>query len=126
MNINGIVGNNALTYQNIASGNNVGKSFSDVMNGVDATKNKLDSLAERYLSQYPQMLKDKQEAWFYATFEVRGLAKRTNTGITMIGPNSVTHRDIDNKYDWTNTFEIQNWSTIKDLFDKNDGRFRFI
>lgn len=34
MNINGIVGNNALTYQNIASGNNVGKSFSDVMNGV--------------------------------------------------------------------------------------------
>lgn len=81
-------------------------------------KLKLNSLADKYMEQYPQLMKSKHEAWFYATFEVRGLAKRTDEGIMMISPNSISFKDKNAEYDWTSVFDTKQWEDIKNLFDR--------
>ena len=82
-------------------------------------RDKLDSLAMEYLRQYPSLLKDKNEAWFYATFEVRGMAQRAPDGIMMIGPNSLSYRNGNGEARWTSTFDNTSWSKIKSLFNEN-------
>ena len=86
-----------------------------VMN--DYARSKLDGLADEYLRQYPNLIKDRNEAWFYASFEVRGMVQRTSGGIMMIGPNSISYRNENGEDRWTSTFDNASWSKIKSLFD---------
>ena len=81
----------------------------------------LDSMAKEYLKEYPNLVKDYNEAWFYATFEVRGLAKRSANGITMISPNSLTFMHKDGVHRWLATFNEENWEKVKEAFDNNAG-----
>ena len=90
-----------------------------VMN--DYAKNKLDSLADEYLRQYPHLIKNKNEAWFYASFEVRGMVERTSGGIMMMGPNSISYRNENGEDRWMSTFNSVSWSRIKSLFDGYTG-----
>ena len=84
----------------------------------DNARQKLNGLADEYMKQYPSMLRSRNEAWFYATFEVRGIAKRTDGGIMMIGPNSVSFRDKFGENDWTSIFDKSKWSNVKRLYDE--------
>ncbi len=68
----------------------------------------LDSMAKEYLKEYPNLVKDYNEAWFYATFEVRGLAKRSANGITMISPNSISFMNRDGINRWVAAFDEEN------------------
>lgn len=86
---------------------------------------KLDVLANEYLSQYPGLVKDYNEAWFYATFEVRGLAKRTSNGIMMISPNSITFKGKDGESRWTAIFDENMWEAVKESFDSSGTDQRF-
>lgn len=86
---------------------------------------KLDALANEYLSQYPGLFKDYNEAWFYATFEVRGLAKRTSSGIMMISPNSITFKGKDGESRWTAIFEEDMWEVVKESFDNSGANSKF-
>lgn len=88
----------------------------------DETGEKLDSLAQEYLSKYPNLVKDYNEAWFYATFEVRGLAKQTANGILMIGPNCITFKHMDGENRWVSIFNPENWKDVKAQFDSNVGK----
>lgn len=81
----------------------------------------LDSMAKEYLKEYPNLVRNYNEAWFYATFEVRGLAKRSENGITMIGPNSLTFMHKDGIHSWLATFDEENWEKVKEAFDSNAG-----
>ena len=81
----------------------------------------LDSMAKEYLKEYPNLVKDYNEAWFYATFEVRGLAKRSTNGITMISPNSISFMNKDGIHRWVATFDEENWEKVKEAFDNNAG-----
>jgi hypothetical protein len=83
----------------------------------DTAKEKLDVLADEYMKEYPSLLKSKEEAWFYATFEVRGIAKRTTNGIMMISPNSISFKDKYGENDWTMIFEPKYWSIYKKYYD---------
>lgn len=87
----------------------------------DNAKQKLDALADKYMEQYPQLLKNKQEAWFYATFEVRGMAKRTNSGIMTISPNSISFKDKYNENSWTSVFDPRDWGNVKSKYDSSSG-----
>lgn len=82
---------------------------------------KLDSMAQEYLKQYSGLIRNYNEAWFYATFEVRGLAKRTPNGISMIGPNCMTFYHKDGEHRWVSTFDPENWKEIKEQFDHGVG-----
>ena len=87
-------------------------------------KQKLDSLAKEFLEQYPNLAKTYNEAWFYATFEVRGLLQRTPNGIMMISPNSISFKDKDGENGWVSVFNPENWNRVKEEFDsgRNIGK----
>jgi hypothetical protein len=78
---------------------------------------KLDSMAKEFLEQYPNLAKTYDEAWFYATFEVRGLLKRTSDGIMMISPNSISFKNKDGENGWVSVFDPENWGQVKEEFD---------
>lgn len=81
---------------------------------------KLDSLAKVYLKKYyPDLVKTYNEAWFYASFEVRGLAKQLENGIMMISPNSISFKSKDGKNDWGYIFDPEKWKEVKGEFDRN-------
>lgn len=91
----------------------------------DAQANqRLNSLAQEYLDKYPNLVKTFNEAWFYATFEVRGLAKRTSEGIMMVSPNSISFRDKDGENRWTEIFDEQSWQSVKKEFDSSTGNIQ--
>lgn len=87
-------------------------------------RQKLDSMAKEFLEQYPNLAKTYNEAWFYATFEVRGLLKRTPNGISMISPNSVSFKNKDGENRWVGIFNPANWKQVKEEFDsgRNAGK----
>lgn len=86
----------------------------------EEARKKLDSLAKEYLSQYPNLVHSYEEAWFHATFEVRGLTKRISGGIMRIGPNSISFLDKDGINSWVCTFDPKRWKEVKEKFDRND------
>ncbi len=81
-------------------------------------RQKLDSMAKEFLEQYPNLAKTYNEAWFYATFEVRGLLKRTPNGISMISPNSISFMNKDGENRWVSIFNPANWKQVKEEFDR--------
>ena len=87
----------------------------------DNAHKQLDSMAKEYLKEYPNLVRNYNEAWFYATFEVRGLAKRSPNGIMMIGPNSLTFMHKDGIHRWLAVFDEEDWEKVKEAFDNNAG-----
>lgn len=87
-------------------------------------RQKLDSMAKEFLEQYPNLAKTYKEAWFYATFEVRGLLQRTPHGIMMISPNSISFKDKDGENRRVCVFNPENWKQVKEEFDsrRNAGK----
>lgn len=83
---------------------------------TDGARRKLNALAETYMREYPGRLKSYDEAFFYASFEVRGLARRTSNGILMLGQNNVTFKGKDENNDWTIFFDMQLWEIVKRIF----------
>lgn len=79
---------------------------------------KIDALAKEYMKQYPNLAKTYDEAWFYATFEVRGLARRTGNGILMLGKDSLTFKDKDGESGWSLFVEEMVWEMLKQAFDR--------
>ena len=84
-------------------------------------RTQLDSLAKEYMKEYPGLMRTYEEAWFYASFEVRGLARRVADGIMMLGPNSLSFESIDGQNDWVLIFDQEYWDTMKAIFDKAEN-----
>ncbi|MCH5258969.1 MAG: hypothetical protein J1F18_04400 [Lachnospiraceae bacterium] len=81
-------------------------------------RTQLDSLAKEYMKEYPGLMRTYNEALFYASFEVRGMARRVSGGIMMLGPNSLSFKSADGQNDWVLIFDQEYWDTMKALFDK--------
>lgn len=93
---------------------------------TDDARKKLQDLSETYMKDYPGRIKSYDDAFFYATFEVRGLVKRTSDGFMMLGRDNVTFKGNDEKEDWTVYFDTQLWEMIKDVFDsESDSKEMF-
>ncbi len=87
---------------------------------TDEVRMKLNALAQTYMREYPGRLKSYDEALFYASFEVRGLAKRIPDGILMLGKDNITFKGKDEQNNQTIYFESQLWEMVKSIFtDEN-------
>lgn len=64
---------------------------------TDGARMKLNALAETYIREYSGILKSNDEALLYASFEIRGLAKRVPDGILMLGKDNVPLKGKDGK-----------------------------
>ena len=66
---------------------------------------KYEALAETYLSRYPNLIESKDEAYIWASFEIRGMAVRTEHGILSIHNDSMSYNDnSDLKNNWSIRF----------------------
>lgn len=83
-------------------------------------RTQLDALAKEYMKEYPGLMRTYNEALFYASFEVRGMARRVSGGIMMLGPNSLSFQSADGQNDWVLIFDQESWDTMKALFDKTE------
>ena len=88
---------------------------------TDEARMKLNALTEMYIREYPGRLKSYDEALLYASFEIRGLVKRTPDGILMLGKDNVTFKGKDEKEDWTIFFETQLWKMVKNIFNSENN-----
>ena len=84
-------------------------------------RTQLDSLAKEYMKEYPGLMRTYNEALFYASFEVRGMARRVSGGIMMLGPNSLSFKSADGQNDWVLIFDQEYWETMKAIFDKAEN-----
>lgn len=67
----------------------------------EADHEKYEALAETYLSKYPNLIESKDEAYIWASFEIRGMAARTEHGILSIHNDSMSYNDdSDFKNNW--------------------------
>lgn len=63
---------------------------------------KYEALAETYFDRYPNLIESKEEAYIWASFEIRGMAVRTDRGILSIHCDGMSYND--------NTDAVKNWS----------------
>ncbi len=79
---------------------------------------KLVSMAEEYMSQYPQLIKSMDEAIMFAAFEISGVAKRSPNGILKLGPNSLSFYDKNGKDGWQILFDELDYELYRKEWDK--------
>lgn len=84
-------------------------------------RTQLDALAKEYMKEYPGLMRTYNEALFYASFEVRGMARRVLGGIMMLGPNSLSFKSADGQNDWVLIFDQEYWAAMKAIFDKAES-----
>lgn len=71
----------------------------------EADHKKYEALAETYLSKYPNLIGSREEAYIWASFEIRGMAARTEHGILSIHNDSMSYNDnSDFKNNWSIRF----------------------
>jgi hypothetical protein len=90
----------------------------------DAGREKLTSLANEFMGQYPNLVSSIEEAIMYAAFEITGVAKRTENGIVMLGPNSLSFYNANGVDGWRFLFDKEDYSSIRKDLDSPNDRFR--
>lgn len=92
----------------------------------DENRKRLLSLAEEYLASYPGLISNLDEAITYAAFEVTGVAKRTENGFLMLGPNSLSFHAKESRNSWTLLFEEEDYEKIRQHWDSvwNDAELK--
>ena len=108
---------------------------------------KYNALAEEYYNRYPNLINSQEEGRIWASFEIVGMAERTETGFVRIGFDNIYYNDnSDFKKNWSvkltgNTWELlnewlkesrngmkewQEFSSWKDIFDEIGGSYERI
>lgn len=89
----------------------------------DTGRAKLMNLAEKYMSQYPQLVDSIDEAIMFAAFEVCGIARRTENGIVSLGPNSLSFYHKNGIDSWKILFDEKKYELFRQIWDrkKNDA-----
>ena len=108
---------------------------------------KYNALAEEYYNRYPNLINSQEEGRIWASFEIVGMAERTETGFVRIGFDNISYNDnSDFKKNWSvkltgNTWELlnewlkesrngmkewQEFSSWKDIFDEIGGSYERI
>lgn len=72
----------------------------------DAELERMDELAEKYMSDYPNLVSNKEVAQINAVLEVLGLMQRTPNGIVSVNRDGVSYND--------NTDSQKNWALLFD------------
>lgn len=83
---------------------------------------KYEALAETYLSRYPNLIESKDEAYIWASFEIRGMAARTEHGILSIHNDSMSYNDnSDLKNNWSIRFMDDVYQNIFEWLQQSES-----
>lgn len=86
---------------------------------------KYEALAETYLSRYPNLIESKDEAYIWASFEIRGMAARTEHGILSIHNDSMSYNDnSDLKNNWSIRFMDDVYQKIFEWLQQSESHHR--
>lgn len=86
----------------------------------EADHEKYEALAETYLSKYPNLIESKDEAYIWASFEIRGMAARAEHGILSIHNDSMSYNDNSNfKNNWSIRFMDDVYQKIFEWLRRN-------
>ena len=82
-----------------------------------------NALAEEYYNRYPNLINSQEEGRIWASFEIVGMAERTDTGIVRIGYDGVSYNDnFDYKKNWSIIFTEATWELLNEWLKDNRER----
>ena len=88
-----------------------------------ADEARYNALAEEYYNRYPNLISSQEEGRIWASFEIIGMAERTDTGIVRIGYDGVSYNDnSDYKKNWSIMFTEATWELLNEWLKDNRER----
>ena len=82
-----------------------------------------NALAEEYYTRYPNLIESQEEGRIWASFEILGMAERTDTGIVRIGYDGVSYNDnFDYTKNWSIIFTEATWELLNEWLKDNRER----
>ena len=92
-----------------------------------ADKAKYNALAEEYYNRYPNLINSQEEGRIWASFEIVGMAERTETGFVRIGYDNISYTDnFDYKKNWSVKFTGDTWEMLWQWLKENRSRMEKI
>ena len=86
----------------------------------DEDVRKYEALAETYLNQYPNLIKDQKAAYIWADFEIRGMAQRTVHGILSVNRDGISYADnAEGKKNWSILFSGDTYREVLQWMKQN-------
>ena len=87
-------------------------------NATDVAK--YNALAEEYYNRYPNLINSQEEGKIWASFEIVGMAERTETGFVRIGFDNISYTDnFDDKKNWCVKFTEVTWELLNEWLKEN-------
>ena len=84
---------------------------------------KYEALAESYCRKYPNLVKDKNAGYFWASNEIRGLAIQSGQGILSVHYDGMSYNhNSDYKKNWCVKFSGDTYRYVFEWIQKNRGR----
>ena len=90
-------------------------------NAADVAK--YNALAEEYYNRYPNLINSQEEGRIWASFEIVGMAERTETGFVRIGFDNISYNDnFDYKKNWSAKLVGDTWDMLWKWLEENRSR----
>ena len=87
-------------------------------NEADAAK--YNALAEEYYNRYPNLVTSQEVGRIWASFEIVGMAERTETGFVRIGYDNISYNDnYDYKKNWSVMLTGNTWKLLDEWLKEN-------
>ena len=94
-------------------------------NAADVAK--YNALAEEYYNRYPNLINSQEEGRIWASFEIVGMAERTETGFVRIGFDNISYTDnFDYKKNWSAKLTGDTWELLWKWLEENRSRMEKI
>ena len=92
-----------------------------------ADEAKYNALAEEYYNRYPNLINSQEEGRIWASFEIVGMAERTETGFVRIGYDNISYTDnFDYKKNWSAKLTGDTWEMLWKWLEENRSRMEKI
>ncbi len=92
-----------------------------------ADEAKYNALAEEYYNRYPNLINSQEEGRIWASFEIVGMAERTETGFVRIGFDNISYTDnFDYKKNWSVKLTGDTWELLWKWLEENRSRMEKI
>ena len=94
-------------------------------NAVDEAK--YNALAEEYYNRYSNLMNSQEEGRIWASFEIVGMAERTETGFVRIGYDNISYTDnFDYKKNWSVKLTGDTWELLWKWLEENRSQMEKI
>ncbi len=92
-----------------------------------ADEARYNALAEEYYNRYPNLIESQEEGRIWASFEILGMAERTDSGIVSVHPDNISYNDnFDYKKNWSAKLTGDTWEMLWKWLEENRSRMEKI